>query len=326
MRRSVWILCVLVATLLVSDSAAAKKRRRGAPRRAAPVPALTGDGRPNVQSVAAIVVDLDTGVELYAKNPDDERFIASTSKIFVAMVVRGKGIPLDGQTTINEVDRKWARGGAKSRLLEGRTFRHHDLMRAMLIGSDNRACTALGRGAGMTPEELIEAMNAKAAELGLKVTRFTDPSGLRGNVSTAREMAVALKAALEDPVIAEIMRTREYTIHSTDKKRVAVGYRNTNHSLFGKWAVIGGKTGFTDPAKYCLVIAARFGKRRIGAVFLGADGELTRFADFSRVAQWVDEGGPEKTPPPPAAPASQPRGVGSMLDPPPEAVTPQLVR
>lgn len=318
-----WIPALVVALALVSPGADARKKRKRKAPAARPVPALTADGLPNVQSASAIVVDLDTGEELYAKDPDQVRPIASTSKIFVAMAVRGKKIPLDGQTLITEEDREWARGGARSRLVEGRAFSNHDLLRAMLIQSDNRACTALARAVGWTVDEMLAAMNGIARELGLRRTRFTHPSGLRGNVSTARELVVGLRAALEDPVIAEILATRTWRVYSIEtgkRKPVAIDYFNTNHPLHGtKWDVLGGKTGFTDPAGHCLVIAARLGGRRVGMVFLGAKGELTRFADFARVAQWIVDGGPAKA-------AHTRKGAGALADPPPPPVTTRLAR
>src|SRR5215470_6554788 len=165
-------------------------------------PAIAKDGSPGLKAEAAIILDLDTGEELYSKNADQVRAIASVGKLFLALAVRGKNLPLDGVTTIQEEDRKFASGGARSRLPVGKSFTNLDLLRAMLISSDNRACTALGRGAGLSTDELVAAMNGVALRLGLSRTRFTDPSGLKGNVSTARELVPALRAALEDPVIA----------------------------------------------------------------------------------------------------------------------------
>lgn len=75
----------------------------------------------------------------------------------------------------------------------------------MLIALYNRAPTALGRAVGWDADELVKAMNKVAKDLHLKRTKFTDTSGLRGNVSTAREMAIALRAALEDDVLRGIM-------------------------------------------------------------------------------------------------------------------------
>jgi len=56
--------------------------------------------------------------------------------------------------------------------------------------------------------------------------------------------------------------------------------------------VIGGKTGYTSAAGYCFITGARFDDREVVMAFLGADGKLTRFGDFNRVAEWLDRGAP----------------------------------
>lgn len=247
---------------------------------------------PEVKSKAVAVIDAETGAEIFGKNADEVRAIASTTKIFVAMAVRKKGIDLDGWTEITRVDVKQARGGARTRLDIRRVFRNKDLLRAMLMASDNRAPSALGRAAGMSTDELIKAMNELAKELHLKRTKFTDVTGLRGNVSTAREMAIALRAALKDDVLREIMAD-DYEVIVGKGGRPKIPYGNTNQALLAhKYDVIGGKTGFTNPARYCFITGARFKGREVMMVFLGADTKATRFADFNRVAAWLESGAP----------------------------------
>lgn len=242
---------------------------------------------PAVESRSAVAIDAATGDELFAKDADEVRPIASTTKIFVAMAVR-KHLDLDGWTEISKVDAHYAAGGARTRLDIGQKFRNKDLLRAMLLASDNRAPTALGRAAGMSPDDLVAAMNDVAKHLRLKHTRFTDPTGLRGNVSTAREMAIALRAVLTDDVLRAIMRQDSAEVVSKDRY-AKIHYGTTNQPLVvGKWNVIGGKTGYTQAAGYCFVTGARFDDREVVMAFLGASGKLTRFADFNRVAAWLD--------------------------------------
>jgi D-alanyl-D-alanine endopeptidase (penicillin-binding protein 7) len=233
------------------------------------------------------VLDASTGDELFAKDADEVRPIASTTKIFVAMAVR-KRLDLDGWTEISKVDAHYAAGGARTRLDIGQKFRNKDLLRAMLVASDNRAPTALGRAAGMSPDDLVTAMNDLARHLHLKHTRFTDPTGLHGNESTAREMAIALRAVLADDVLRAIMRQDSADVVSKDHY-ARIHYGTTNQPLVvGKWNVIGGKTGYTHAAGYCFVTGARFDDREVVMAFLGASGKLTRFADFNRVAAWLE--------------------------------------
>jgi serine-type D-Ala-D-Ala endopeptidase (penicillin-binding protein 7) len=253
-------------------------------------PAWAGD-LPEVKSRSAVAIDATTGEEIFGKDADEIRAIASTTKIFVALAVRAKGLDLDGWTEITKGDARQAAGGARTRLDVGERFRNKDLLRAMLMASDNRAPTALGRAAGMDPDELVAAMNAVAKRLHLKRTRLIDPSGLHGNVSTAREMALALRAALADDVLRDIMGDPAETVVAKGGHKIEYG--TTNQPLVAKkHDVIGGKTGYTSAAGYCFITGARFEGREVVMAFLHADGKQTRFADFDRVATWIENGAP----------------------------------
>ena len=275
MRRAAVVLALLLAAAPVWAN---KKGRTPAskpkPRRTQivrEIPERTRDGFPNIRSEAALIVDLDDGAELYAKNPEQVRAIASVGKLFLALVLMDRKIDLDATTQITQEDALLSARGARSRLQIGKSFTNHDLMRAV----------------GLSPAKLVEAMNAKARSLGLKQTRFVDTTGLKTNVSTTREVLTALMAAIAVPTLAEIMTTTQATVSSTDG-RVTVDYISTDVALrAGRYSVLGGKTGYTDEAKYCLAIAAKIGERRVGMVFLGADGKLTRFGDFNRTASWL---------------------------------------
>ena len=144
-------------------------------------------------------------------------------------------------------------------------------------------------------------------------THFEDPVGLNsGNCSTPRDLALVLKAAIAVPLIAEITQKAKYVAHPVGKPGWAIEYVNTDViARSSKWEVLAGKTGYTDVALYCLAIAARFqcdeAKHDVAMVFLGAVGKMTRFGDFSRVAQWINEkkfgkhdAAPAKAPAPPA--------------------------
>ncbi len=285
-------ICVALILALAAESADARRRRARRARPQPVVPALTLEGLPNVRSGSALAIDMVTGAIVYGKNPDTVRAIASTGKIFVALVARQRGIELEGVTEITMDDVRYARGGSRTHLDLRQRFRNHDLLRAMLIASDNRAVTALGRAVGLTPDELVREMNALALDLGLKRTTFVDPTGLNGNWSTAREMARALAATLRDPVLAEILATRHASVSTVSGRVRTIHYSNTNRVLYRDgMRVLGGKTGYTRPAGYCLVTGVELNGRRLAFVFLGADGELTRFADFNRVVGWMGVSG-----------------------------------
>jgi D-alanyl-D-alanine endopeptidase (penicillin-binding protein 7) len=286
-----------------------KSRRRHVVSRS--IPTYTRGGLPNIQARAAVVVDLANDTVVYEKNPDEQRPIASISKLMAMMVVLDRKLDLDQTTTVTEDDRRRALRGARSRLPVGVSFSHRDLLHAVLMASDNRGVPALGRAVGLSPDQLTAEMNRKAQMLGLQRTAFGDPTGLDDrNRSTPREVVKMLRAALKYPLIADITRKAEYVAHAIGpKRRWVVEYTNTDvYARSGRYHVLGGKTGYTDLAGYCLAIAARLeGRGDLGMAFLGAEGKMTRFADFARTAQWIVEKKPSVTAVatrPPAAPAA----------------------
>jgi serine-type D-Ala-D-Ala endopeptidase (penicillin-binding protein 7) len=260
-------------------------RKKHAVERERPVAATRG-GLPNVQAQGALVLD-EAGRALFAKNADKERPIASISKLAATLVVAEKGVELEGLSTIDKNDTEIAKGGARSRLLEGMTLSNRDLLHSALMGSDNRAVPALGRSVKLTPAQLTAAMNAKARALGLKNTRFHEPTGLStGNVSTPREIITMLKAVMANATLAPITRRAEYDAHPVGKP--PIHYNNTNHpAARGNVQVLGGKTGYNDEARYCLVVATKVDGRTYYMAFLGDDGKMTRFGDVARVADWI---------------------------------------
>ncbi|HXJ21647.1 MAG TPA: serine hydrolase [Polyangia bacterium] len=301
-RRAWFVVALTAATVLATPSFGASPHRRGSrakPRHAVarerPVAATRG-GLPNVQAAGALVLD-ENGRQLYAKNPDKERPIASISKLAATLAAVEHGIELDGLSTINKSDIEVAKGGAHSRLLDGMTLSNRDLLHAALMGSDNRAIPALGRSVRLTPAQLTTAMNNKVRALGLRNTRFHEPTGLStGNVSTPREVIAMLKAVMANPVLAPITRRAEYDAHPVGKP--PIHYNNTNHpAARGNVQVMGGKTGYNDDARYCLVVATRIEGRPYYMAFLGDDGKMTRFGDVARVADWITSH-PLKLPPP----------------------------
>ncbi|MES1165031.1 MAG: serine hydrolase [Verrucomicrobiota bacterium] len=267
------------------------------------VPAVKG-GLPNVQAQGALVLDED-GRELYARNPDRERPIASISKLAATLAVIDRGLALDALTTISRADTEVARGGARSRLLEGMTLSNRDLLHAALMGSDNRAIPALGRAVRLSPAQLAAAMTAKAKELGLSKTRFHDPTGLSiENVSTPRETIELLRAVIRHPVLGPITQRVEYDAHPVGK--APIRYVNTYRpAMRNNLQVLGGKTGYNDDARYCLVLAAKIDGHTCYMSFLANEGKLTRFGDVARVADWVTNRKPKGNAP--AALAALPR-------------------
>ena len=293
-RIALWttLFAFLVAGAPTAAHAAAKRKAKAkVVQRKKPVaaerlvPAIKS-GQPNVQARASLVID-EGGAPVFAHNPDAERPIASISKLAAVLVVMDKGLEMEGLTTINKTDVEVGKGGAKSRLLEGMTLSNRDLLHAAMLGSDNRAVPALGRAVKLTPSQLAAGMNAKAKQLGLKNTRFREPTGLSvENVSTPREVIVMLKQVIAHPVLGPISRRPEYEAHPVGKPPLK--YVNTDRQAArSNVQLMGGKTGYNDFARYCLVVATKIDGRAYYMAFLGDEGKLTRFGDVARVADYI---------------------------------------
>ena len=139
---------------------------------------------------SAFVMDEDTENQLFAFNESEVRSIGSLTKLMTALVFLDTAPQWDKTVTIEAAD------GSQGRLnvVEGEQVAVMDLFNVSLVSSSNNATMALARSTGLPLEEFVKKMNKKAADLGLKQTKFIEPTGLdQANQSTAREIARLLK-------------------------------------------------------------------------------------------------------------------------------------
>ncbi|MDB5912904.1 MAG: D-alanyl-D-alanine endopeptidase, partial [Ramlibacter sp.] len=161
------------------------------------------------------------------------------------------------------------------------------LMHLALMSSENRAAHALGRTYPGGMNAFVEAMNGKAQLLGMKDTRYVEPTGLSSrNQSSAQDLARLVGAAAHDPML------REFS--TSPGAQVAVGnrtlqYNNTNRLVKNPaWEIGVQKTGFINEAGQCLVMQVKVAGRKLIMVFLDSAGKLSRIADAERVRRWVE--------------------------------------
>ena len=245
---------------------------------------------PDIRSAVALVID-HNGNRLVSRNTTEVRPIASITKLMMAMVVLDSDVPLDDPITITEQDRDRLRWSRSRLYIDEATMSRRDMLRVALMSSDNRAAHALGRTtfAGGTPD-FVEAMNAKAAAIGMRDSHFADSSGLDAhNVSTAEDLVRMINAAAQYPFIREVTSTGEFTAHPyIETKRGPVQYRNTNPlTRDSRWQVELSKTGYIHEAGRCLVMQAVVAGRRLYIVLLNAQGKLTPVADSTRLRDWL---------------------------------------
>ncbi len=251
-------------------------------------PDLTKEGVPNLLSHAAMVFDPLTGRALYAKNADSPVPIASITKLMTAMVVLEGKQDLNEAVVIDSADIDVIKG-SRSRLPVGTAFRREDLMRLALMASDNRAAAALGRTyVGGTPA-FVDAMNAKAKQIGLQHARFVDATGLApSNVASPQDLALLVAEASNFPQIREYSTTPELHVMLPNGKR-ALGFNNTNALVRSQgWDIGLSKTGYINEAGKCLVMHATIGKNPVVIVLLDSWGKLTRLGDANRIKKWLE--------------------------------------
>ena len=218
-----------------------------------------------VQAVSArnaIMIDAKSGRVLFEKNPDKQSLIASTTKIMTGLIICEQCNVLDRMRIPKE-----AVGieGSSMYLKEGEVLTIQELLYGLMLQSGNDAAVALAIYGGGTVEGFVELMNDKARSLGLRNTHFENPNGLDspGHYSTARDLAVLSAYAMENPIFAKTVST----------KQVRIGERFlTNHNKL-LWQVDGAegiKTGYTKAAGRILVSSTQRDDRRVIVVTINA--------------------------------------------------------
>lgn len=279
-----------------SPAAVAETAPTGAaetPAEAAPEPAaprfrdVGGLRRPRIRAAAALLYNPRTDEVLWADRGLDQRPIASITKVMTALVLLDQEPELARDVVVSRRD---VRRASTTHLVRGERVTLDALLHLALIASDNAAARILARASGWGTRLFVERMNLKAAELGLRGTRFVEPSGLdERNVSTPYDVARLIAAAGEVPALSRIMRKWTHRLR-TDRRRVNI--RNTNRLLRSRHVIQGGKTGFINEAGYCLTALVELpGADPVALVVLGARSNAGRFREARRLIEWLSTTG-----------------------------------
>jgi D-alanyl-D-alanine carboxypeptidase len=248
-------------------------------------PTEAGSGPPpepvELTAEAWIVYDVDADLVLASQRADEERPMASVTKIMTALVVVEEA-DLDGTVRISESAA--ATGEAEIGLVPGERWSVRDLLAAVMVRSGNDAAVALAEHVGGSVEGFAELMNEKAAAIGLEHTHFVNPHGLdeEGHYTSAADLIAMARLALADPYLARLARTKLITFRP-DPSGVARRARNTNRLLGAYPGVVGVKTGFTGLAGKVLVSALERNNRTLLAVVMGSE---DHFRDSRELLDW----------------------------------------
>jgi D-alanyl-D-alanine endopeptidase (penicillin-binding protein 7) len=247
----------------------------------------------DLKSSVALVMDQDTHEVLVSKNDHAVLPIASLTKLMTGLIVSDARLPLDEMVTITDDDIDTEKG-SRSRLSIGTTLTRGELLHLALMSSENRAAHALGRTFPGGLDRFVGLMNARAQMLGMKDTRYVEPTGLSSaNRSSARDLATLVQTAAKDPLLRQLSTSTGYDVAVGNR---VVQYNNTNRLVHDPdWQIGLQKTGYISEAGQCLVMQARVGGRKLIMVFLDSAGKYSRLADAERVRRWVEIQRPANT-------------------------------
>ncbi len=221
-------------------------------------------------SKASIVMDLDTGRILYQNNINEQRLIASTTKIMTAIIAIEHG-NLDKEVIVGE--EVLSMYGTNIYVEVGEKMSMKDLLYGLLLRSGNDASVVIAKEVGGSEENFVKMMNSKAKQIGMKHTQFKNPHGLdeeTENYSTAYDMALLSKYAFSNKVYKKIVATKKYEV-STGKKTYL--WYNRNQLLTDSKYCTGGKNGYTPSAGKTLVSTASKDNLNLTVVSLN-DGDI----------------------------------------------------
>ncbi|MDQ2694429.1 MAG: D-alanyl-D-alanine carboxypeptidase [Pseudomonadota bacterium] len=227
---------------------------------------------PEVSARSVLLINPDTGEILYAKEPHRRLPPASTTKVLTALIALQQ---LDLNVRLPVSPGAARTPPSRVGLYPGEWLSALDLLYGLMLKSGNDVAEVIAEAIGGSISRFAGLMNAEARRLGAWDSHFNNPHGLpdEGHYSTAHDLAVIFSTAMENPVFAEIVRTR-YAALRIETPRDAdwrlVPVSNSNRLLASYEGALGGKTGYTYKAKRCFVGEAQRANTRLIVAVLGS--------------------------------------------------------
>ncbi len=249
------------------------------------VGAIPRTAPPAVAAESVLVVDLDSGRNLYAKNADSVRPVASTQKIVTALCILDAG-NIDKLVIIQPEDT--ACEPTKLYLKPGERYTRRELLKVLMVKSANDVARALARDVGGSQEGFANLMNAKCAQLGMRNSHFINPNGLPapGQYSTSRDMGIAARMAYRSPLLRSYFATKSFTFTYNDGRTRNI--ENTNRLLKTVPYCNGMKTGTTNAAGRCLISTGTLNGRSVACVVMKSN-TPNIWSDSEKLMRWALE-------------------------------------
>lgn len=240
-----------------------------------------------------LVAEYPSGRIVSGKNIDDQRPIASLTKLIVAYESVNQNFDPSKATVYSA--KKYASEGNPLGLVDGEKIKNNDLLNSMLIISANNAARMVAQASGLTETALVKSANNRLSELGADDTHITDVTGLdKGDVSTARDLLKIFTKVLGNDSLKTILGKTEYSFKELVNKNKTITHNiKTINKVISmpnrKYRVLASKTGYTDAAQATMVmlIESKTTKKQYIIVTLGNPDYAKRFDEPNRIANWV---------------------------------------
>ena len=236
-----------------------------------------------IASKAGLLLDYESGNILFEKNSSERLPIASMTKLATLAVVFdsiSKGALKESDDVV--VSKKASHIGGSSAFLDtGSSYKVGELIKSIIIASANDSSVALAEHLSGSEEVFVSKMNKLALSLNLKDTNFVNCTGLpaENHYSSARDIAEIYKKICNNEIYKKYSKVwLDEFIHPSGRKTKLT---NTNKLIKTYEGIEGGKTGFTNAARFCLTASARRGNIRLIGVVIGANDSKTRSADMT---------------------------------------------
>ena len=236
---------------------------------------------------SAVLMEASTGKILYAQNPEEAMPPASVTKIMTLLLVMeameaGK-LSMDDMITASA--HAASMGGSQIFLKEGEQMSARDMIKSVVISSANDAAVALAEHVAGSEAVFVEAMNRRAAELGMKNTRFENTNGLddtaQNHVTSAKDIALMSRALISHRTILQYSSIWMDTIRNGE-----FGLTNTNRLVRFYPGCTGLKTGSTSKAGFCVSVTAERDGMSLICVIMGAESRDVRNATATQLLDW----------------------------------------
>lgn len=253
----------------------------------------TQDSDSSLTAEAGVLFNVSDKEVLYSKNAYQRMYPASTTKILTAIIALEEG-NLSDMVTVTDAAVITEAGASLAGIKPGDVLTMEQLIYGLMMPSGNDAANAIAVHMSGSVEGFAERMNQKALELGATGTHFTNPSGLNNEAhyTTAYDLYLMFNKALSIPKFREIIGTSSYTANYMDAAGTLVSKTWTTGNWFQNGetetptglTVLGGKTGTTQAAGYCLVMASddSLGKEYISIV-LKAENRKGLYSNMTQI-------------------------------------------